>query len=334
MDMNVNSSPMVSVLMPIYRVEKYLPESIESVLNQTYHNLELILVDDGSPDKCPELVDSYAKRDQRIVAVHQKNSGVDAARNNALDLAKGKYIAFIDSDDAYEPNYLKTLVYYAEKSQSELVSCSFIPFGVDNPPKFKLLPTQECDRDTAVEYLLGYNSFNGYVWNKLFLKSLIQKNHLRFQDGYWACDDVLFAGNYLYYCKRIKILEDALYRYRQVPSGANRVRYSGKVPFQKKWLSPFKVTDHFKELYKSEKVVKACELHEVREAGIALRAMVASKYQGEEYGELRKLVRKKAGAFYRSRGSSTYQKFSIFLTQVSPKLELSVWRLMNKDETE
>lgn len=324
-----SEQPLVSIVMPVYNVEAYLAECISSVLNQTYKNFELIVVDDGSPDKCPEIIDKFAAQDPRVVAIHQKNAGVDAARNNGIEAAKGKYIAFIDSDDGYEANYLEVLVENAESSDCQLVVCSFNPFGVDNPPKFKEIPEQECDRNQAVEYLLGYNSVNGYVWNKLFLHSIIQGHNLRFEDGYWACDDVLFAGSYLYYCKKIRIVNDRLYRYRQVANGANRVRYSG-VPFQKKWMSSFKVTARFKKLYSNPTVSHACILHEVREGGIVLRAMAAGHYKGEEYGKLLHHVRKYRSEFLKDKNSSYFQKLSVLLTSISPNLELKVWKFENK----
>lgn len=256
--------------------------------------------------------------------------GVDVARNHGLDKARGKYIAFIDSDDAYEKDYLDILVTYAESSNVDMVTCSFIPFGVDSLPKFKLIPAQETDRNTAVKYLLGYNSLNGYVWNKLFKKSIIDAHSLRFEDGFWACDDVLFAGNYLYYCNRVKILENPLYRYRQNNSGANRVRYSGKSKFDKKWMSSFKVMSHFKKLYDDTEITKACNLHEVREAGIVLRSMAACDYHGPEYEKLRNVIRKYGRDFYKSPESSYFQKLSVWLTSISPKLELTVWKARNR----
>lgn len=319
----------VSVLMPIYNVEKYLKESIESVLAQTYRNFELILVDDGSPDECGKIIDEYAKQDDRVIAIHQENTGVDAARNNAIKHAIGKYIAFIDSDDAYESRYLELLVNAIEMTHSDMAVCSFTPFGTENPPKFKKIQKQVVNRNTAVEMLLGYNSVNGYVWNKLFKKEIIDDHDIRFEDGYWACDDILFAGNYMYYCNNISIIDDALYRYRQVASGANRVRYSG-VPFEKKWMSSFMVTKHFKELYLNKNIENACDLHEAREASIVLRAIAASGYSGSEYKKLFDVVKKNKWKFIKSQSSSYFQKLSVLLTCVSPKLELKVWKNINK----
>lgn len=319
----------VSVLMPIYNVERYLKECIESVLMQTYRNFELILVDDGSPDGCGKIIDEYAKRDDRVIAIYQENAGVDAARNNAIRHATGKYITFIDSDDAYESRYLELLVDAIERTQSDMAVCSFTPFGVKNPPKFKKIQKQVVDRNTAVKLLLGYNSVNGYVWNKLFKKEIIDDHGIHFEDGYWACDDVLFAGNYMYHCKSISIIDDSLYRYRQVASGANRVRYSG-IPFEKKWMSSFEVTKHFKELYLNKDVENACDLHEAREASIVLRAIAASGYNGPEYEKLIDIVKKNEWKFIKSQSSSYFQKLSVLLTCMSPKLELKVWKIINK----
>lgn len=318
----------VSVIMPIYNVEKYLRESIESVLNQTYGNFELFLVDDGSPDNCPKIIDEYAQMDKRIIAIHQDNAGVDAARNNAIDRANGKYIAFIDSDDAYEKKYLELLVNAIEKNSCDMSVCSFIPFGIENPPKFKTISEQTVDRNSAVELLLGYNSVNGYVWNKLFKRELIDEHNIRFQDGYWACDDVLFAGSYMHYCKNIVIIENPLYRYRQVASGANRVRYSG-VAFDQRWMSSFNVTAYFKNLYRDKMVEDACDMHEAREASIVLRAVAASNYSGPECDRLLEIVKKNVWKFIKSKKSSYFQKISVLLTCISPKLELYVWKKIN-----
>ena len=105
-----NNSPLVSVIVPIYNMEKYLRKCVDSIINQTYHNLEIILVDDGSPDQCPQICDEYAEKDSRIVVIHKKNGGLSSARNAALDVCQGDYIGFIDSDDYIEPNMYENLL--------------------------------------------------------------------------------------------------------------------------------------------------------------------------------------------------------------------------------
>lgn len=320
----------VTVIMPIYNVAQYLDKCIGSVLEQSYKNFEVFLVDDGSTDESPQIVDKYANMDNRVIAIHQTNSGVDAARNVGLDRGTGKYVAFIDSDDWYHKDYLKNLVNIAEQEKSDLVVCGFEPVGIDNPPQVKELGEMTVGKREAMQHLLGYNSFNGYVWNKLFLMETIREHNIKFEDGYWACDDVLFAGNYIYYCKKIKVISDKLYYYMQNNTGANRVRYAGKVPFDKKWLCSFEVTKHFEEMFNDDVVTTACRLHEVREAGIVLRSMAAGKYKGKEYFELRNIIKKNAKNFYKCNEASYTQKFSVFLTNISPALELKVWKIINK----
>ena len=98
------NEPLVSVIVPVYKVEDYLDKCVESIVKQTYKNLEIILVDDGSPDNCPSMCDSWAQKDSRIKVIHKENGGVSSARNSALDTAAGDYICFVDSDDFIEPN--------------------------------------------------------------------------------------------------------------------------------------------------------------------------------------------------------------------------------------
>ena len=96
------SSELISIIVPVYKVEKYIDRCVESIINQTYKNIEIILVDDGSPDNCPKICDEWAKKDKRIRVIHKENRGVSSARNVGIDVAKGKYIGFVDSDDYIE----------------------------------------------------------------------------------------------------------------------------------------------------------------------------------------------------------------------------------------
>lgn len=124
---------MISVIVPVYRVEAYLVECVESILNQSFRDFECILVDDGSPDSCPEMCDAFAKQDSRVRVIHRENGGLSAARNSGLDAAKGEYIAFVDSDDVLMPHYLQTLLEAARATGAEITACRFreFPDGTD-----------------------------------------------------------------------------------------------------------------------------------------------------------------------------------------------------------
>ncbi|MGI6499315.1 MAG: glycosyltransferase family 2 protein [Anaerostipes sp.] len=115
----------VSIIIPVYGVEAYLAECLESLINQTYENLEIIVVDDESPDQCPKICDEFAERDKRIIVIHQKNKGAAGARNTGLKAATGNYICFVDSDDKVKEDYVKVLVDTLKENNADIVVCSF-----------------------------------------------------------------------------------------------------------------------------------------------------------------------------------------------------------------
>ena len=121
----MNEQKMLSVIIPVYKVEAYLEKCVNSVRNQTYKNIEIILVDDGSPDNCPEICDRFAKEDDRITVIHKQNGGQGSARNMGLDIAKGSYIAFIDSDDYVDENMYEIMIEALERTNSDMSFCGF-----------------------------------------------------------------------------------------------------------------------------------------------------------------------------------------------------------------
>ena len=116
---------LVSIIVPVYKVEKYLSRCIESIINQTYKNIEIILVDDGSPDDCPNICDEYAKADQRIIVVHKENEGLSSARNCGLNLATGDFIMFVDSDDTIDERMCEILISQVAQNKCDIVMSDF-----------------------------------------------------------------------------------------------------------------------------------------------------------------------------------------------------------------
>ena len=117
---------MISIIVPVYNVERYLARCVDSVLGQTYPSWELILVDDGSFDRSPAICDEYAGRDGRIKVVHKKNGGLSSARNVGLDMMRGEYVTFLDSDDYWHPCYLEILLNFVEEKQADIAQCDFV----------------------------------------------------------------------------------------------------------------------------------------------------------------------------------------------------------------
>ena len=169
------ATPLISIIVPVYKVEKYLSRCIETILNQTYTNFEAIFVDDGSPDNCGNICDSYAAKDSRIIVLHQRNQGQAAARNNAVKMSKGDYITFIDSDDYVEPDYLDYLFRLLQKYNADVSIGGFCYLYEGNIPQ-----NQAREENTVVmnacEALIRMNYNKGIgatAWAKLYKRELI-----------------------------------------------------------------------------------------------------------------------------------------------------------------
>ena len=170
-------NPLISVIIPIYNVEKYMDRCLESVVTQTYSNLEIILVDDGSPDKCPQKCESWKKKDARIIVVHKKNGGLSSARNAGLDICTGEYICFVDSDDWIEKDMIQHLLDLIQSEQNlQIAQCDYI-ISQD----YELL-SEQLDEKISIWtrkdmldffFRLHGEKTNTGVWNKLILKEIL-----------------------------------------------------------------------------------------------------------------------------------------------------------------
>ena len=163
------SQKKISVIVPVYNVELYLRDCLDSLILQTYHNLEIILVDDGSPDNCPEICDEYALLDERFIVIHKENGGLSDARNAGLDIATGDYIGFVDSDDWVSPTMYEDLINTAAEYNAELVCCGYLKIE-DNTVLSKRkfgVKRRASGSDIIRDILCKYND-NVVVWNKLY----------------------------------------------------------------------------------------------------------------------------------------------------------------------
>lgn len=169
-------NPLISVIVPIYNVEKYLARCVDSIVNQTYKNLEIILVDDGSPDLCPQMCDDYAEKESRIKVVHKKNGGLSDARNAGMAVATGEYISFIDSDDYVSDDFIECLLDVMNKENSDIAECSVVKFYEDNrfDEFIDDLSVKTYDTQDAMSALIAENPFHQHVWNKLYKTELVK----------------------------------------------------------------------------------------------------------------------------------------------------------------
>ena len=167
---------LISVIVPIYNVEAYLNRCVESIVKQTYQNLEIILVDDGSPDNCPKVCDEWSIKDSRIKVIHKKNGGLSDARNAGMEIASGEYISFIDSDDYIALDFFETLLSVMEKENSDIAECNVVKCYEDG--RFERysddLAVTTFDTESALSGLIAENPFHQHVWNKLYKTQLVK----------------------------------------------------------------------------------------------------------------------------------------------------------------
>lgn len=178
MNEKINNKPLVSIAVPFYNVERYLAQNIESLINQTYKNIEILLVDDGSIDNSGKIADDYAKKDKRIKVVHQQNKGFSGARNSTMNIASGDYITFVDADDYVSPEYVEYLLNLAIKIDAD-IAISKNCFTTSDLKQVKKFTFEVYSPEQAVE-----NFFYPYIqlgsWNKIYRMSFIKRNNIHF----------------------------------------------------------------------------------------------------------------------------------------------------------
>lgn len=206
--------PEISVIVPVYKAESHINRCVDSILAQTFTGFELILVDDGSPDRSGAICDEYACKDSRVRVVHKPNGGVSSARNAGLDAAKGNWITFVDSDDYIAEAYLADL--YAPTYDLVIGSyAEVLPFENTTTPL--ILQAFTCDLlDTEqVQRLIKCNEKKWIYccWGRLYRRSIIENNHIRFDTRYYSGEDTVFMAEYFICCNSVKIIEEANYFY-------------------------------------------------------------------------------------------------------------------------
>ena len=206
--------PTISIIVPVYKVENYLSQCIDSILSQTFSDWECILVDDGSPDGSGAICDEYAQIDTRIQVIHKKNGGVSAARNSGLSVALGEYVYFIDSDDYVEREALELSMSKAKQLDADIIVHGLVRDFIYNNSSTSLKYTKlpEKDYSTILEMADRWGLLKGPV-NKLFKNTIIKNNALRFDESISYGEDTKFTFEYLAHCHTIAFVPRHLYHY-------------------------------------------------------------------------------------------------------------------------
>ncbi|MGL6107825.1 glycosyltransferase [Romboutsia sp.] len=224
---------MISIIIPVYNAETYLEECLTSIKNQTFKDLEVLLVDDGSSDNSKGIIDKFMDKDNRFKYFYQKNSGVSAARNLGIDKAQGKYITFVDADDWLDATMYDTILSKMEANQSQMALCSYVreyphlnkSEKEDLPFKNKSLFLNEEVQSIVLYEMLGKKalrntSIMGSVWRLVFSREFVLNNTLQFDRSIKVGEDLLFSISALKKCTNLTVVDEPFYHYRFTPGSA------------------------------------------------------------------------------------------------------------------
>lgn len=239
----------VSVIVPAYNVEKYIGRCLDSLINQTLKEIEIIVINDGSVDLTASIVDEYAKKYSVIKVIHQENLGSSSARNRGIEEAKGKYIGYLDADDYAELNYYSDMVFYAEKNNLDIVISNFIKQTTNKSEIKQDFDIKGKKYVTGKEYIDEIFSGNGYpnVWDKIVLRSLYDERKIKFEKGIFLGDDIIVTVKLGYFAKKVGKIEKAYVHYVQHESqGTSKKGLGDKI------FDLYRVCEELKDFFNKE----------------------------------------------------------------------------------
>lgn len=229
-----SEKPLISIIVPVYNVRPYLCECLDSILRQTYKNIQVVTVDDGSTDGSGDILDEYAKKDSRITLIRQKNSGIAAARNAGLDASKGEYIGFVDSDDSISPDMYEYLYGLISSTNASIAMCNY---------SGRISSLQPIDKEGLLSDSYDIFAYKGFVflWNKLIRRSVI--DGLRFNTSASISEDTFFMFDILKKKIPVAVGKEEKYNYRKRNGSASLTfnpSYLKKLPIEEQYINQAK----------------------------------------------------------------------------------------------
>lgn len=317
------NNPKISVIVPVYNTEEYLDRCVKSITDQTYDNIEIILVDDGSKDKCPEMCDKWAEKDSRIKVIHKKNGGLSDARNYGIKEAEGEYLFFADSDDYIEPDMLSFLFNLADENGADVSRCGFF-FDFEDSGEEKENPYSNDVKifgyNERIKDLVLSGHVSGVVWNKLYRKDFISDVMFDPKDG--SSEDILF--NYRVYKKNPKTA------FRDIPKYHYVVR-NGSITKSRFGYGAFDIVRAKRIINDSEKdnTEISLFLHKgyVISAFIVLSGCIRNNACMDRFDELRNSILQYKNEIFSSGIYGKTEKLKTLLLSASPSLYKSVIKL-------
>ena len=232
--MDKSNKNLLSVIIPVYNAEKYIEDCLESIIKQTYKNLEIILVDDGSTDNSYKLCENYMSKDNRIKVFHKENGGVSSARNLGIDNASGEYITFVDIDDSLSADMYEKMMTKLISEKADICVCNYQEVLKNKKVLSKHDYSFGCFEKEEV--LRGYlnDKFSPYVWDKIYKLNIVKEN--KFNSHVLVCEDALFNLNICFYAKKIVAIDEYLYMYNKTNFQSLTKTLSRKFDYFKKMV--------------------------------------------------------------------------------------------------
>ena len=307
---------LVSIVVPVYNVEKYLDKCVDSLINQTYSNIEIVLIDDGATDNSGILCDKWACKDKRVRVIHTENQGLSAARNVGIRNSSGKFLSFVDSDDWLEPEMIEILVRNMCLCNADISSCGVKKdydeqkILLQKKSGYKLIKQKQMFHE-----ILCNEMVYGYVCNKLFIQDIIKE--IRFDEKLFSQEDMDFTMKYLERCKNCVYTEAEYYHYRQ-----RRESMTGELGYSSRKLSIIEVYERAMDIYK---VYCSEDMFVVERNYLKLNINILGRMKVSKYKnpELKKKMKSNVNLYYKkvlkNRHNSFGVKINIIISYLFPK---------------
>lgn len=322
--------PLISIIVPVYNVEKYINRCLESILKQSYKNIEVLLINDGSQDNSAKICEDIAALDSRIKVIHQDNKGVSSARNKGLDISKGEYITFIDSDDWVDRDGIECLYRNLKKTESDLAIYSFIQ-EYENKKNINVKLTESIEvmnREDTIKFIFNDNRCQGFIWNKLYKSKIInsEMKKIRFNEKITVLEDLYFNIEYMIRCNKAVYIDSQKYHYY---ISGNSAMFS---IFNEKKITSLKALDAISELLEGnnelENLVKG---HYVVTNLLLLTNIYDSNYCNNYLeNEICKNIKDNKRYFKNYNNSTIKQKLGFYLFNINYKIFKNFVKLFHK----
>lgn len=318
---------LISIVVPVYNAEKFLPKSLESLQNQTYTELEIILVNDGSNDGSAAICEQYASTDKRFVVIHKENGGVSSARNAGLKRVTGEYVGFVDPDDWIEPDMFKRLYQLTQEYNADISMCGYMKEKADGtilntlePPSVTSFTSKE-----ALNTILNDDSFRGFLWNKLFSAAILKENpSLKLDENIHFCEDLLFCCKAILASKSLVYDSTPFYHYMFHDNNASSSQYSLKK------LTSLEALEQIIEMLSEEANVNV-SMYKSYYMRMNLSLLMNGIYENKSSTDTTRYLKKNLFKYSLSELNSKSLQFSCRISRLSVKIAYLIWKFTKRN---